>query len=92
MLLDNISKRNFIRKKIFYIRSKITASRREILSRNTKIIALKYNIIKNAKHIAIFYPFNKELNTLPLIKSFWHLKKKFICQYYILFYIKNFYL
>lgn len=71
MLIKFIKQRQDIRKNIRIIRKSLNITKSYDESIKISNIAFHYNLIYNAKNIAIFLPFDGEINTYPLILKLW---------------------
>lgn len=92
MLIKNLNERNSIRRRMRIIRKSLTISERYNESIKISIISFDFNIIYNSKKIAVFLPFDGEIETYPLISRLWENNKQVFLPIINSFNKKNYYL
>ncbi|AHG60364.1 5-formyltetrahydrofolate cyclo-ligase [Buchnera aphidicola] len=76
MLTKFLKNRKNIRKYMRFMRQSLTITQKYNESIKISKVACNCSFIYNAKNIAVFLPFDGEINTYPFIKKLWLNKKK----------------
>lgn len=71
MLIKNLENRQFIRIQMRLLRNSLNVTYRQNQAIKISNIALNCSFIANSKNIALFFPFDGEINTYPLIVKLW---------------------